>query len=634
MTRPFLLLATATLALAAAACSPSPATEAPFTAPDRAPGERAPLTAPCDDMDPTGCLLPWPSSAFSAPDEASPTGVRLAVDPSSISPDDDPSSLNLADGFSRMTPLVTGFDAALDPPPAGAIQLFLVEPGLPGTGEAVPLRVGAIASKDDPSRSLLVAMPHGALAPSAEYLAVVTDALHAEGGAPLAQERAAKVALGLEQPASQEDADLFGHHAPARALLEKAGIDPAHVLRLWDFTTRSAEDATRRLAAMRSAARAAVAEGSAQAVIDTVTPGDGDVAVIVEGRLSGLPSFTSESGLTLGEGGLPVAGGTREAPFRVAIPVGGGDYPFLMYGHGTGGSFHDTAFDDELAAEGLAKVGFDFYGWTDQDTIDTFVGMKQMFRGTARSTALLMQAVADGAAIQAAMEGPIGDALSAPMLGGAPNPAAGRRPDGKVPLWAGGSLGGTMGLVFASADPDMNAAVLNVPGAGWTHFIPGSNLYTTLAALLATSYDGDLGMLHAMLASQTNWDDVDGALWNEAREGRKIAYLIQESIGDPVLPNPGSENVAVASGAVQVGAVLVPVAGVDPVDAAAGRSALTQFRVPDTDPLDIHGFAARDTPAGAAAREQIRAFVKSVLEGHPEITVPSGCPGGSCDFTN
>jgi hypothetical protein len=53
--------------------------------------------------------------------------------------------------------------------------------------------------------------------------------------------------------------------------------------------------------------------------------------------------------------------------------------------------------------------------------------------------------------------------------------------------------------------------------------------------------------------------------------------------------------------------------------------------------LEIHGFAARDTPAGAAAREQITDFIRSVWSGAPRITVPAGCrantPPGSCDFT-
>jgi hypothetical protein len=637
-----LLHVLALLALGQLACSgPSDSTDSTgsttgdttFQVTDRAAGERAPRTAACDDdADATGCLLPWPSSAFTSLDPASPTGVRLSVQAASLEADDDTSSLNRADGFSRMTPIMTGFDTDLDPPAPEAIRLFLVEPGSPETGEEVPLRIEAFPSLDDPGHSLLVAMPRRPLAPNAEYVVVVTDALHAQGGGALAAEHGARVALGLEAPASQEEADLFGYHAPGRAVLAKAGVDAERALRVWGFTTRSADDATRRLVAMREAAQQAVFTGKTSVEIDSVTAGSGAIAAIVEGRLTGLPSFASKTGLTLDDKGLPVQSGAREAPFRIEIPQGSGDYRFLMFGHGTGGSFHDTAFDEELASMQVAKVGISFYGWTSDDVLSTFLGFTRIFEGSHSSTASLMQAVADGAAVQTAMGGQIGDALAAPMLGGAPNPAAGRRPDGSIPLWAGGSLGGTMGLVFASADPEMSAAVLNVPGAGWTHFIPGSSIFGMLKGLLKNKFGGDLPFLQAFLRSQTNWDDIDGALWIEALEGRDAAFLIQESIGDPVLPNAGSENVATITGATQVGAVLMPIGGLKAADKVEGASGITQYRVPDKDPLDIHGFAARDVPAGVAAREQIRAFVTSVYAGKPLIEVPPGCPGGSCDF--
>jgi len=628
----FLSIGAIVLALQASfvGCSSEPT----YTAPDRAAGTRAPRTARCDDeVDPTGCLLPWPSSVFTKLDPTSPTGVRLSVDVTSLGAEDDATSLNRADGFSRLTPIATGFETELSEPGPGAIQLLLAEPGRADEGEAVPLHVTAVASDDEAPRTLLVATPKHVLEPNAEYLVVVTDALRAKGGGAIAPERSTRVSLGLESAASQAEADLHGHHAPARALLRKVGLDANRVLRMWTFTTRSTDDGTRRLRAMLAASRAAVAEGRTSVTIDVVKPGSGSVALDVEGRVTGLPSFASATGLTLDAQGLPVASGTREAPFRVAIPKGTGDYRFVMYGHGTGGEFRDTAFDEELGKEGIAKVGISFYGWTKDEALPTFLGLKKMFAGTHQSSAWLMQAVADGAAIQAAMARALGDALAAPTLGGAPNPAAGRKADGSIAMWTGGSLGGTMGLVFTAANPEVRAAVLNVPGAGWTHFIPGSYLYAMIRPFIRGAYGYDLGVLHALLMSQGNWDDIDGGIWREALAGRKTTFLLQESIGDQVLPNVGTENVAKTTGASQVGAVLDPIEGVSTSVEVVDASALTQFKVVQTSDLDVHGFAARDTPAGIAAREQIRAFVASVFAGRPRIALPPGCVGGSCDFT-
>ena len=610
---------------------------------DRLPGDRSPLTAACDAMDPVRCLLPWPSSTFTRKDSTSPTGLRLAIDPTSIPAGDDPASINAADGFSRVTPLVTAFPTALAPidTPAGApgpIRLVLAQPGHPRHGEQVPLRLRVEQADDGVGgiESMLFAYPLGPLEPGADYVAVVLDDLTSDSGAPIAPEPRARVALGLAEPTSADEAALAAYHAPTRGVLEKAGIDAARVIRVWDFTTRSASDATRRLAAMREALTLAVESGAAGVEIDLVdVPTSGSLAVIVEGRITGLPDFAAAGRIDVDANGLPIASGTRDAPFRVTVPVGVGDYPFTMYGHGTGGEFHDSSFDRELGDNGAGKVGVQFDGWTEADVLETLVGFARMFQGTHRSTARLMQAQANAAAIEAAVAGPLGDALAAATLGGKPNPAAGRRPDASTAVWAGGSLGGTMGLVYLSGSPTTRSGVLNVPGAAWSHFIPGSNIFASVRSLLAGNFGTQIDVDHALAMSQGNWDDIDGAVWSADLDDPDRVILIQESIGDPVLPNPGTEVVARVTRAVQLGAVLVPIHGVSPASGVSvGATAITQYRVSDPDALDIHGFAARNTPAGAAARDQMTTFLQSVWAGAPVISLPAGCAESSCDFTD
>jgi hypothetical protein len=627
--------------LALTACSSAETPPPGEQIPDRKAGDRAPLTASCDAMDPTRCLLPWPSSAFLAKDPTSATGVRVALDPRNFLGRDDPRSINRADGFSRVTPLITAFTTRLTPPASivggsTPVRLILAQADNPRYGEEVPVRIRIEENdgEDGGPQSFVFAYPLHPLEAGADYVAVVLDDLTAEGGAALPETPRAKIALGLSTPTTHEEALLAAYHAPTRAALKKAGVDPSHVLRVWDFTTRSADDATRRLAAMRAGAIAAVTGAQATVVIDSVVvPATGPIAAVVEGRLSGIPSYVDTAGLTLDAKGLPVAIGKRDAPFRVVIPAGKGDYRFVMYGHGTGGNFHDATFDTEIATFGVGKVGIQFDGWTDKEVLDTLVALTHMFQGTEHSTSALMQAIADGAGIEASIAGALGAALAAPMLGDQVNPAAGRHPDDSIPVWAGGSLGGTLGLVYASANPAMKHGVLNVPGGGWTHFIPGSVILGMLGPLLQGNFGGPLDLSHALAMSQSNWDDVDGAVWAADLAPKKQVFLIQESIGDPVLSNPGSELLAVTTGATQVGKILVPILGVKGVTEADDRSGITQYHVTATDPFDIHGFAARDTPAGIAARDQITSFVQSVWAGAPVIKVPVGCPGGSCDFT-
>jgi hypothetical protein len=628
-------------ALALTACSRAETTPPGEQIPDRKAGDRSPLTSSCDAMDPTRCLLPWPSSAFLAKDPRSATGVRVALDPKNFVGRDDPRSINRGDGFSRVTPLITAFTTRLAPPAsivgaATPVRLIDAQADSPHYGEEVPLRVRIEENdaEEGGPQSFVFAYPLHPLEAGADYVAVVLDDLTTEGGAALPPAPRAKIALGLSAPTTPEESLLAAYHAPTRAALKKAGVDPSHVLRVWDFTTRSADDATRRLAAMRAGTIASVTQKQATVVIDSVVvPPTGPIAAVVEGRLAGIPSYVDTAGLTLDEKGLPTPIGTRDAPFRVVIPVGVGDYRFVMYGHGTGGNFHDATFDTEIATFGVGKVGIQFDGWTDQEVLDTLVALTHMFQGTEHSTAGLMQAIADGAGIEASIDGPLGAALSAPMLGSQVNPAAGRHPDDSIPIWAGGSLGGTLGLVYVSGSPAMKHGVLNVPGGGWTHFIPGSVILGMLGPLLQGNFGGPLDLSHALAMSQNNWDDVDGAVWAADLAPRKQVFLIQESIGDPVLENPGSELLAVTTGAAQVGKILVPILGVKGVTESDDQSGITQYHVTATDPFDIHGFAARDTPAGIAAREQITSFVQSVWAGAPVIKVPVGCPGGSCDFT-
>jgi hypothetical protein len=614
-----------------------------FDVPDRQPGVRAPLTAACGDMDTARCLLPWPSSTFSVADKSTATGIRVQVDPSSLIAPDDPTTINLADGFSRVTPLVTAFETNVGTLPTGAdgpVRLLLAQPGAAGFASSVPLRFDVESEQilGESPESFVFGYPLRPLAADSDYVGVVLDDLPTSGGTKPTPTRSAEVALALVAPATLAEAKLAAYHAPTRAVLAKAGIDPHHVLMVWDFTTRSVSDSQQRLNSMRQGALAAVSSGKTTVTITNVdTTLGAPIVAAIEGTLDGLPQYIDSAAgawFTLDAQGLPKVIGTRTAPFRVVVPVGTGDYKFVMYGHGTGGDYDDTTLDAQIAGAGAAKVGIQFDGWTSEDVLTTFIGITEVFKGSAHAGGMLMQALADATAIQASLTGAIGDALSAPMIDGMPNPAAGRRPQAAGALWAGGSLGGIMSLVAVSADPSMRYGVLNVPGAAWTHFIPKSLLFTMIAGLLHGPYQGNLNALQALAMSQGDWDEIDGAPWSTELAKRDAAFLIQESIGDPVVPNPGTEMVAVVTGATQVGAILVPIAaGIPHATEVDGASGITQYHVTSSDPFDIHGFAAQNTPAGDAARSQIQAFVTSVWAGAPKITAPAGCPNGNCDFS-
>lgn len=597
-------------------------------------GERAASPAECDAQDDTRCLLPWPNNTFTVADSSTPTGLRVSVQRRALPNPDAPEPLNRLDGFSVIGALAVGFKAPItvrtDARPATAMRLFRATPG-DAFGEEVALRLSVVKDGDG-SSSLLIGYPLRPMEPSTDYVAVVVDEVPG-----VEAPRRVKVLVGVDAPTTDDERALVAFHAPLREVLAKVGVEPVRVLRAWEFTTRSAKSVRAPFEAMRQASVDAAAAGQLTVTVERANP-IGTDSLEVRGVIGGLPRFTKLTGeLALDAAGVPMKVGVHQAPFRIVLPKVMRPFPVVIFGHGTGGTAFDDTFDTDILGAGAAKLNLQYDGWTESTVLETLVGLDKRFTGSERSTGRLLQSLADASAIEASLSGALGDALSQPMVLGQQNPAAGVREDPSKRVYAGGSLGGTLGFVHTLTEPSVRASVLNVPGAGWTHFVPTSGPFSTLDELFATTTPSAVDRALSVVMTQGSWDPVDGAAWAATGARSDVVMLLQESMGDPVLPNIGTHLVATSSRAVQVGAVLEPVEGVMPVMQASGRTALTQFRIPNgiTDLIERHGFGGKNTLAGVAAREQIRAFLDSVWAGAPVITVPQTCARAglnSCDF--
>lgn len=592
--------------------------------------DRRPFSTGCDAQDVTRCLLPWPNRAFTVADERTPTGVRVSVERRTLPNPDDPAPLNALDGFSTVSPLAVGFPGPIsvrtDARPATAMRLFHV------SGDEVSLRL-SVTSDGPGQASLLVGYPLWPMRPGADYVAVVLDEVEGSGAAP----RQVKLSLGLEPPVDDAERAFVAHQAPVRAVLKERGVEAARVRRVWEFTTRSSERLRRPLESMRLQAIEVARTGglTVSVAMARALPFD---ALEVRGSIDGLPRFTKPTGeLVLDESGGPLRVGTHSTPFRIVLPRATRPWRLVVYGHGTGGSVYEDTFDRDIVGVGAAKLSLRYDGWTETTAVETLVGLDRRFTGSERSTGRLLQSLADASAIEASLDFALGEVLARPTLDGVVNPAAGVRHAADQHLYAGGSLGGTLGFVHTLTEPTLKAGVLNVPGAGWTHFVVTSSPFSTLDALFATTTPSAIDRALSVVMTQGSWDPVDGAAWAAMEVRPEVVLLIQQSMGDPVLPNVGTHLVATSMKAAQVAEVLEPVERVERVTEAQGRSALTQFRIPNrfTGDLDRHGFGGKDTPAGVAAREQIVAFLESVWSGAPRIVVPPTCRRGgleSCDF--
>ncbi len=618
--------------------------------PDRLPGARTPLTARCDAAEEARCLLPWPSNVFTIADPLAPTGLRVHVETDILPADEALALLDAADGFSRLTPLVALVPLGVDPS-AVSLRLFVAEPGGDFASE-VPLRVSVVPGRDEADPAALVATPLAPLAAATEHLVIVTS---------LAPNRVAELATLRASAVDDAEAARVAYHAPHRAILATRGVDPDTIGRLWDFTTRSASDPRTRLQSQATAAKAAVDAGRVTLVIDGATvplaESASPTAVIVRGHLDNIPDPAALPGAPEGE--------SFSVPFRVVVPSlsaphpAPADYRVVLYGHGTGGNVDDPAFDALIAGAGAAKVNIEVDGWTDATVGGAISGLLLPLRGTDQLVARMRRAQAGIAAIQRALVGPLGAALAADTVAGIPNPAAGRRPrvvtdrtghrELDLPVWAGGSLGGVTGMVYGHLEPSIVGGVLNVPGAGFTHWLSQSGVFSLIGAAFVERYPAIVDLQIAMAMTQPLWDEVDGAAWTDSiswtagsrpsRNSRATAplFLVQMSVGDPIMPNIATALVATSLHAAVVGGTPVPVPGLPSVTVARGRSALTEFVAPAGSAYQVHGFAAGDTPAGIAARAQMIAFIQSLWAGDPTIVLPDAClaldPPGTCDFS-
>lgn len=619
---------------------------------ERAPGERTVRTAPCDALDEHRCLLPFPSTAFLEEDPSSPTGLRVAVEDGSLpGSGDEASYLNLADGFSPVTPVATmlpgGIDTAfladavkgevLENAP---LRIVNAEPGHPDYGQEVPLWMDRVeGGVFEAYADLLLGFPLVPMDGNTEYAVIVDNSLVDLEGNTHAADHPTRVALGIDAPDTDEEALISAHHAPLRQLLDDIGQDPEQVVRAWSFVTRSDDDVSRRMLHMMDTAAGAL-DGIDVRITAFVSRDDPAIEGIVVGELDGVPNFLdSENRLQYDDDRLPIQQGTRTSRFRVVLPAAGypgeGErYRITLYGHGTGGSVNDDAFDAEIAAEGVAKVNLEFHGWTGDDLVFTFRDLLTLVKGSEQSTAQLMQAVVDGYALLKAVEGPLGEALAADTLAGEANPRAGVVPIAEDPGWVGGSLGGTMGAIIGAAYPEVQYGVLNVPAGAWSHFVCDSYMYeSAMRGLLLDSYDTEIEVRYAMALIQGGWDDVDGASWAARARADGVSFLLQESIDDRIVPNQATHTLASALQAQMVGEAFRDIPTVDSAPEVRGGVGITQYWVPADEPLRVHGFAARDTPAAEAAMEQILHFMHSAWAGESEVVLPEACAEtGACDF--
>lgn len=488
----------------------------------------------CDSLDTARCLLPFPSNAYTQPDTASDTGLRVAMPAGSLAENADGVTIDLSewnrnDGFSPNTPLLTllpGLDADTSNLPSwtdiGASlapdsTVVLVDTD---TGERVPLwaEIDAHAASDE--ERLLTIRPAISL-PEGHTFAVglrgmlTADRSYIEPSASFLVFRD-NLATGIEEIEYRRSA-----MDTTIAALEAAGVARADLQLAWGFTVASTRNISERMLHIRDDALATLGDASPAYTITAVTPNSADdISMQIEGTYT-VPNYLT------GDGGpgqsfnypsndldaLPAQNGTIEAPFvcNISVATMNSTEPahLVEYGHGLLGDHKEIDAGNVRAMSNEHNVVHCATKWAgmSEDDVANAAATLGEFSNFNTMADRLQQGVLNQIFLGRLM-------TRAGGLGDDPNF---RRADG-TPLvdtshldYDGNSQGGIMGAMLAAVSPDIERAVLGVPGMNYSLLLPRSVDFDTYEAIFEPAYPSDLDRLMILAATQMLWDRGEGA---------------------------------------------------------------------------------------------------------------------------
>jgi hypothetical protein len=501
------------------------------------------------------------------------------------------------------------------------------------------LRVG------NDGRHVLIVRPLAPMAWGTRHLVVLTDALTDADGQPLPSPPAFAALRDGELTAHAEIEAVRETYEAHFELLESHGYARGELLVAWDFVTASREYVLGPVLSMREEALAKAVAGEVAYAVEDVTEAPNErVLRVVTGTFAGPSWLTDDEVFAYDEAHVPVRQGERDFPFTLVIPASAAErapMPLAIMGHGIFGDGRSLLTNSEgrryfqpIADElGIVLLATDWIGLSSGDfdlllqhvlpnlnRINVITDrLQQSLINTLVLTELGLGALTEDEAVWSG-EGPLIDPSRV--------------------YYYGVSLGGVQGSSFVSLSPRVVRAIMAVPGAGWSHMIHRSIVFEQLQQVATLVYPDPLHQQVYVAMVQAHFDHSDPVNLSrlflreplpDAPEGR--VGLLQEGIGDCLVPNLATRILARAMGVGQLTPAVAPVFGLTPVAAPTTESVLFQIALPEnlaeyTPPTtnvlpardnDVH----RDAVLAAPSLEQVRALV-----GDGEILHPCD---GPCD---
>jgi len=472
------------------------------------------VTAGGVGLDPTACLLPWPSSAFLVADSTTRTGFRVQLPASLMPVNDRGDALDTGafaglDGFSPMTTIFLELPAVIDastlpmwqdPSPSLATDSPTVIVDV-DTGTRVAHFAEVEASPEVAAGTTeLYIRPAARLAEGHHYVVAIRSLVDAAGNAVVASPLFAD--LRDRKSTALPDTRTLAFESDVFAPLVAAGIDRASLELAWDFRTASGESAWTDLVAMRDAALAMAGSAGLGCTLTTTTDVGGG-ATQYDGTFT-VPSFLDATlRIARDASGKPAVQGTTTAPWTAIVPAAAttqpAPRPLWLYGHGLFSDHTELTRDFGWATTELAgavAVATDYTGLTLADKLgaattffdlSTFPAIIDQLRQGIINTLLLPRTFA-------------GACAALPELAALPQLSPTDRG------YFGNSMGGTLGQTIAALSPDVHRFAIGVGGMDFTVMMPRTHEWPSLESFFRTGYPMRLDRDLLIVMEQTTWD--------------------------------------------------------------------------------------------------------------------------------
>jgi hypothetical protein len=514
----------------------------------------SPSVPRCTALAVRSCALPYPSDEFSVADSTTTTGRRLVAPdsgqvPASLLKQLGPGAgmsnafggaeVGVKDGFSALSPVIFEVDQTI---PEGAIPEDggdVVKVFDASTGAAVPIRVDlpVDAALRNAPRTIVMAWPKFRWDYGHTYVARIAKVR--------GQVAAPKPAQGMAWSVPWVDG--------LRSTLEQIDdLGWSELLSATRFTVGSRANAIGGLEHMAEVARAE--DHPVRALVSNSPALVAGTSAMITGQVA-ISDFRDEDGIV-----RPFSTPKQKwVPFLLTVPAkpaGENGAPVAIYGHGLTINKESMFLVAAMnARKGVATLGIDIpnHGWRSSEG-GYLLELTTPHR-LGRLVNMPMQGIVDHVSLVRALQDHLAGMDLAPWN---PTKPAG---DGKVDLdpsvllYEGTSMGAVLGAAEVALIPEIDAAYLQVPGAGVADIIMHSLLWIVFQGVLPRGASaGDVAALMGAATMLLDPTDPTYLLEGLGASGRPV--FAQLGVDDGIVPTPTGERFVHLLGLPRVGKAL------------------------------------------------------------------------------